>query len=101
VFGPHLPLEPGLWRATVIFEVCADAARRVMEVHFGCHPDFTRVRVPIGAPGLHQIELEYEVKPDQVTEVLLWLFRAGFHGQLRFSGVALQKVGARPPSVEA
>jgi hypothetical protein len=93
VFGPHLPLEPGRWRATAMFEVCPDASRRQLSVQFGCYPDFTTVQVPVGVSGLHQIELEYEFKPDQLAEVRLLLDRAGFHGELRFSGAALQKVG--------
>lgn len=91
VFGPYLPLEPGLWRATAIFELCPEAARRRLIVEFGAIPSFTTKTVP-RQPGPHRIEMEFEVRPDDLVEVRLLMTLAGFDGELRFSGALLERL---------
>lgn len=92
VYGPHLILEPGLWRATAIFELCPDAARRRLVVQFGPYPDYATEEVPMGRSGTHKIDLDYEFQTSRHAEVRMFLMRAGFHGELRFSGAVLRKV---------
>lgn len=91
VFGPYLPLEPGVWRATAIFELCPEAARRSLIVEFGAMPSFTTKTVP-RQPGPHRIEMEFEVGPDDLVEVRLLMTLAGFHGELKFSGALLERL---------
>jgi hypothetical protein len=92
VFGPYSSLEPGLWRATAMFELCPDAARRHLAVDFGAMPNF-RVQEAPRQPGRHVIELEYEVQPDDLVEVRLLMRTAGFHGEVRFLGAWLRRLG--------
>lgn len=92
VFGPYFSLEPGLWRATAIFELCPDAARRRLAVDFGAMPSFRFKEAP-HQPGRHVIELEYEVQPQDLVEVRLLMRTAGFHGEVRFSGAFLERLG--------
>jgi hypothetical protein len=92
VFGPYASLAPGLWRATAMFELCPDAARRQLAVDFGAMPSF-RVKEAPRQPGRHVIELEYEVQPDDLVEVRLLMRTAGFHGEVRFLGAGLRRLG--------
>lgn len=92
VFGPHLELEPGTWRATALFELCQDAARRRISVQFGSYPDFSVEEAPLTRAGLHQIELDYTFLPHHFAEVRLVLVRAGFHGNVRFHGAFLRRL---------
>jgi hypothetical protein len=92
VFGPYLPLEPGLWRATTIFDLCPEAAHRRMIVQFGAMPEFTTREAPRQA-GRHLIEMDYHVRPKHQVEVRLLMTMAGFHGELRFAGAFLKRLG--------
>jgi hypothetical protein len=92
VFGPYFPLEPGLWRATAMFELCPDAARRQLVVDFGAMPSF-RFKEPAHQPGRHVIELDYEVQREDLVEVRLLMRAAGFHGEVRFLGAFLERLG--------
>jgi hypothetical protein len=92
VFGPYFSLEPGLWRARATFELCPEAARRQLAVDFGAMPSF-RVKEAPHQPGRHVIELEYEVQPDDLVEVRLLMRMAGFHGEVRFLGAVLERLG--------
>ena len=95
VFGPYRRLEPGLWRATAVFDLCPEAARRRLIVQFGAMPEFTTKDVPRQA-GRHRIEMDFEVEPQDQVEVRLLMTLAGFHGELRFSGAVLGRLrGAR------
>ena len=92
VFGPYASLEPGLWRATAMFELCPDAARRQLAVDFGAMPSF-RVKEAPHQPGRHAIELDYDVQPEDLVEVRLLIRTAGFHGEVRFLGALLERLG--------
>lgn len=92
VFGPNLPLEPGLWRATVNLELCAEAARRFLEVQFGAEPDYTLLHVP-QVEGPQELEVVHRMKEGDRAQIRIWLRAAAFHGELRFRGVELARIG--------
>lgn len=91
VFGPHIQLAQGLWRAKVSFEICEEAARRNFAVQLGTLTDsFTTIDVPPGVPGRHDIEVTHPMKDDDRAEIRIWLKAAAFHGELRFLGATVE-----------
>ena len=94
VFGPFVALDPGAWRARVSLELCADAAQRPIAVQFGAEPDYTTVDLPRGAQGLHEVEIEHQIRSGDLAQIRVWLKRAAFHGELRFGGAELHRVPA-------
>lgn len=93
LYGPYAPLSPGLWRATVIFDLCPDAARRPLSVDFGTPTDFATVEVPFGVAGCHRIEVIHPISDETPCEVRILLRKAAFHGKFRFLGVNLLRLG--------
>jgi hypothetical protein len=93
VFGPYLALEPGAWRAKVSLELCAEAVQRPIAVQFGAEPDYTSVDLPRGAEGLHEVEIEHQMKSGDLAQIRVWLKRAAFHGELRFNGAEIYRIG--------
>jgi hypothetical protein len=95
--GPWARLAPGLWRATIIFDLCEEAARRQLAVEFGTAVStFTMVDVPEGVSGRHEIEILHFVHGDEPLEVRFWVKRAAFHGSLSYIGAQLERVGDQP-----
>ncbi len=90
--GPFIALSPGLWRATVFLELCADAARRSLALQFGAEPDYTTKALPRGAPGRHAVQLDYRLSEPGVGQVRLWLTKPAFHGDIRLSGAKIERV---------
>lgn len=86
-------LEPGLWRVTAVLDVCPDAARRSFSVEFGAEPHYTNVYLPQRQPGRHEIDVEHVIGPGDKAQLRVYLVRAGFHGEFRFLGARLQRIG--------
>lgn len=93
VHGPYRPLEPGLWRATVYLKLCPDAARRMITVQFGADPDYATVDLGPTTPGAHTVELLHPFTTPSRAQVRILLRRAGFHGEVRFFGAWIERVG--------
>lgn len=96
LYGPYAPLSRGLWRATVIFDLCPDAARRRLTVDFGTATDFATVEVPFGVAGRHEVNIAHFIPEASPCEVRILLQKAAFHGSLRFLGVELWRTGDLP-----
>jgi hypothetical protein len=93
VFGPYRALEPGAWRAKVSLELCTETAQRPIAVQFGAEPDYTTVDLPRGVEGLHEVEIEHQMKSGDLAQIRVWLKRAAFHGELRFGGAEIYRIG--------
>jgi hypothetical protein len=91
--GPYVNLPAGLWRASVFLDICPEAARRKLAVQLGVEPDYTTVDLTQGQAGPQAVQVEHLMSGDGHAQVRLWLKRAGFHGEIRFSGVALEPTG--------
>lgn len=93
IYGPYVQLAQGLWRATVSFELCEEAARRSFTVQLGSlKSGFATVELPQGVPGRHDVEVLQNVSDGEAVEVRVWVKTAAFHGELRFLGVAIEPV---------
>jgi len=92
-YGPFIELRPGFWRARVLLEVCIDAARRRLAVQFGVEPAYTTVELPYGVPGRHEIVVEHRLAEAGPVQIRLYLQRAAFHGEVRFLGAYLERLG--------
>jgi hypothetical protein len=91
--GPWARLEPGLWRAKLRFELCEDAARRLLAVEFGGEESgWTLVDVPVGAAGPREVELEHKFLPGELALLRVLLKAAAFHGEFRFTSAIAQRL---------
>lgn len=93
LFGSFGALEPGRWCATSVVEVCPDAARRPISVELGVEPDYTIAYLPSRRPGRHEIDVVHVMKPGDLAQLRVYLVRAGFHGEFRFLGAWLRRLG--------
>jgi hypothetical protein len=98
VFGPYRVLSPGLWRAVVRFRLCEDAARARFAVEFGAIPDLTGRDPPPWTPGAHALEIVHGFARPTAAEIRIHLARAAFHGELRFEGASVERLGDLPES---
>jgi hypothetical protein len=89
VYGPYVSLAAGIWRASVKFELCQDAARSRFTVHFGEMTSYASAHVPFGAAGQNLVDLEHTVLKPAPCEVRIQLNRAAFHGMIKVKGVWL------------
>ncbi len=100
VYGPYASLGAGIWRARVWLDLCPDAAMRPLTVEFGAAHDHAGVALPIGRSGRLEVALTHAVDGQSPVEVRLWLAKAAFHGEVRFLGAAVSRLGdaadARP-----
>lgn len=95
--GPWANLTPGLWRATLRIGLCQDAARRLLAVEFGvAERGWTLNDVPVGAPGVREVEIEHEFLPGETALLRVLLKASAFHGELRFISASAERVGDPP-----
>lgn len=97
VYGPGRELDPGVWQATVCLHLSHDAALRRMVVQFGPEADYTTVNLPLGVSGDHKVELTLTMHEAGPVQVQLCLKKAAFHGEVRFSGVSIERIADRHP----
>jgi len=91
IFGPYLTLGDGRWRATAVFDLCEEGAKRVLALEFGIHPDCVVTEVPPRS-GRHEIDLEFDFPPGGAwAELRVWVQRAAFDGTIRFHGVKVRR----------
>jgi hypothetical protein len=91
-FGPYVRLDPGLWRAEAVFELCADAARYDYRVEFGVEGDFAGVVARSKLAGRQTLALTHRLSTPAEVEVRVSLGRAAFHGQFRFVGARVTRL---------
>lgn len=89
LFGPYVPLPPGLWRAEIAFDLCEQGARRTYLVEFGAGADLSRQWSSRLRPGRNTICVEHNFEASAIAEIRLWVARAAFHGGLRFLGATV------------
>jgi hypothetical protein len=92
-FGPYIELSSGIWRAEVRFRLCPDASRCRLAVQFGVEPDYTTIDVPFGVPGPHAVRIEHKQSVAGLAQIRLWLKKAAFHGEVRFTGASVSRIG--------
>jgi hypothetical protein len=92
-YGPFADLAPGVWRATVFLNLCPDAARCRLAVQFGAEPDYTTKDLEFRITGNHKVEIEHVIHQTGPGQVRLWLKKAAFHGEVRFAGAAVERIG--------
>jgi hypothetical protein len=93
LWGPYVALPPGLWRARAVVDICPDAARRTLAFEFGAEPDYTAVDLIRGVSGLQTVDVEHRMTGEGLAELRLWLRKAAFHGEARFLGAAVERLG--------
>ncbi len=92
--GPGVTVGPGLWRATVHFELCQDAARRFLALDFGVAPDFAIIDLPRGVVGPQRVMMDRSIAFAAPLQLSLRLRKPAFHGYVRFTGATLQRLAA-------
>ena len=92
VFGPYVTLAVGAWRADVVFDACAHAARRSYRIDFGSDERFSHVDTgPIQA-GRNVVSLSHRFESVAPAWVRIAVTRAAFHGELRFHGATVTRL---------
>lgn len=93
VYGPYVHMEPGRWRVIVSLDLSPDAARNPLALQFGVDPVVTTVDMALGVAGPQQFRIDHVVHTAGPGQVRLWLKRAAFHGEIRFSGATVRRLG--------
>jgi hypothetical protein len=93
LWGPYAVLEAGLWRATALIDLCPDAAKRVLAFQFGIEPDYTTADLTREVAGRHAVVIEHHMPGDGLTTLRLWLKKPAFHGEVRFLGAIVERLG--------
>jgi hypothetical protein len=95
-WGPYIELPPGLWRAEVRLECCAEAARYDYLIEFGTVARFSRTvfRPEPGACTL--VDTTYRTTEPWRSELRAWVARPAFHGELRLVGARLLRIESEP-----
>jgi hypothetical protein len=92
VYGPYVPLAPGVWRAVVSLHLCPDASRRLLAVQFGAEPHYDTVELPARVPGSHTVAINHVRREAGLGQIRLWLKRPAFHGEVRFEGASIRRL---------
>jgi tetratricopeptide (TPR) repeat protein len=93
VHGPYVPLQPGIWRAVINFELCPDAARRRLSLSFGCNSTKNITEREVSpAAGPQQVVIEHAVQDGDNTSLALALKRHAFHGEVRFHAATVERL---------
>jgi hypothetical protein len=94
-FGPFIVLPTGSWLAVVEIGLCPEAACRGLWLDFGAGAgtDYTRMELPFAVAGRLKIEIRHFFREPGQAQVRLWLKRAALHGEIRFEGVTVERLG--------
>ncbi|MHB8530310.1 MAG: hypothetical protein ACYC8V_12485 [Caulobacteraceae bacterium] len=93
VMGPPRMLPGGLWRFTASFELCQDAGRYPYQFKVGNDQAASIQGVQGLGAGAYEAALEHTLPAAALVEVHFSITRAAFHGELRFSGMAVERLG--------
>lgn len=91
VYGPYLALPRGMWRACIRFGVDKDAASHQYRVDWGTRTACVSEYVNPGAPGIYEIELDFEWTATDAAEIRLILTEGSFMGTLLFMGITVER----------
>lgn len=92
VYGPYLALPPGWWRARICFGVDRDAASHQYRVDWGTRTACVSEYVTPGAPGIYQIDLDFEWRDSDASEIRLILTEGSFMGTVLFQGIVVRRI---------
>ena len=88
-FGPYATLAPGTWRASVVFDVEDEAAKRFYRIDFGADSGFDYIDFRPAKAGRHTVTLTHTFPHSELAWVRLAV-GAAFHGQLAFLGAEIE-----------
>ena len=86
----------GRWRLTARFDLCADAGQYPWILQFVAGPHLTGERVPPSGDGVYEVSLEQEWEGARIVELQLYVASPAFHGELRFLGATVERIGELP-----
>ena len=92
VYGPHIVLPAGDWRATVRIGADPEGGHIRLRLEWGPAADMTTASVTIGEPGHYAIALEQRWRAQGAAEVRLWLEQAAFGGRLGLLDVQVERL---------
>lgn len=92
VFGPHIDLPAGDWRATVRIGADPEGGRIRLRLEWGQGAGITAASVTIRDPGYYAIQLEQQWPGQGPAEMRIWLEEAAFGGQLTLLGVEVERL---------
>ena len=98
VYGPYLALPPGMWRARIRFGVDKDAAGHQYRVDWGTRTACVSEYVTPGAPGIYEIDLDFEWTSTDAAEIRLILTEGSFMGTLLFQGMTVARTPGTWPT---
>ena len=91
LFGPYLALPPGRWRARMRFGFDENAAGHQYRVDWGTRTACISEYVTPGAPGIYEIDLDFEWTESDASEIRLILTEGSFMGTVLFQGMTVQR----------
>ncbi len=83
VWGPHITLSAGSWRAELEFEVDARGAKNMLVIDWGPLSSFSRLECRPGRAGIHRAILEHTWGQAEVAEMRVALAHGAFSGSLQ------------------
>lgn len=92
IWGPYLAMPTGQWRALIRFAVDADAARHTYRMDWGTQTECVSAYVTPQAPGMYEVELDWDFSEPAPSEIRLILTEGSFMGTLMFQGIKVSRV---------
>lgn len=92
VYGPHIDLPAGNWRATARIGADPEGGRVTLRLEWGSGAAMTTTSVRIEAPGHYAIHLEQSWLGQGPAEIRIWLEEASFGGRLTLLDVAVERL---------
>jgi len=91
VFGPYLMMPAGTWRATAVFDLDEEGAKRFFLASFGSSGEFSHDKSHPMAVGRNRMSVVHRFARPGPAEFILGVPHAAFHGTLSFSGLAIER----------
>tara|TARA_R110002167_G_scaffold9750_2_gene45128 strand:+ start:421 stop:1290 length:870 start_codon:yes stop_codon:yes gene_type:complete len=92
VYGPHIELPAGLWRATLQFVADPEGGHLKLRAEWGSGATITSARMTIGEAGRYAIRLDQNWLNQGPAEIRLWLDQASFAGRLSLLDVHVERL---------
>ena len=92
VYGPHIDLPPGNWRATVRLDVDPEGGQLRLRLEWGQGTRMATASVTIKEPGRYAIRLNQDWLDPGAAEMRLWLDEASFGGRLTLLDVQVERL---------
>ena len=91
-FGPYMILPEGTWRATAIFDLDEEAAKRFFLLSFGSGAEFSHLETCQLQVGHNELSVTHQFLAPGPAEFSLGVPYGAFHGELCFSGLFIERV---------